>query len=63
MMDIKSIIIEQIINSIKNMSQDDIKQLIKIVLNICENDIDLCKKIQTIIIAVNYAIDEYINHP
>jgi hypothetical protein len=63
MIDIKDIVIQEIINSIKNMSEDDIKQLIKMVLSICENDIYLCKKIQTIIVAVNYAIDEYINHP
>lgn len=63
MNEIKDMVIQNIIQSIKNIDELEIQNLIRLVLSYCDIDQEACKKIQMIALAINYAIDKYLNQP
>ena len=63
MNEIRDMVIQSIIQSIKDINELEIQNLIRLVLNYCDIDKEACKKIQMIALAINYAIDKYLNQP
>lgn len=63
MNEIKDMVIQNIIQSIKNIDELEIQNLIRLVLSYCDLDQEACKRIQMIALAINYAIDQYLNQP
>lgn len=63
MNEIRDMVIQNIIQSIKNIDELEIQNLIRLVLSYCDIDQEACKKIQMIALAINYAIDKYLNQP
>jgi hypothetical protein len=61
--EIRDMVIQSIIHSIKDINELEIQNLIRLVLNYCDIDKEACKKIQMIALAINYAIDKYLNQP
>jgi len=61
--EIRDMVIQSIIQSIKDINELEIQNLIRLVLNYCDIDKEACKKIQMIALAINYAIDKYLNQP
>jgi endonuclease III-like uncharacterized protein len=63
MNEIRDMVIQNIIQSIKNIDELEIQNLIRLVLSYCDLDREACKRIQMIALAINYAIDKYLNQP
>lgn len=58
---IGNIVLKRVFGALRNASEDDVKNVIMIALDVCEKDRELCRKMLFVVAALEHALRSFLS--